>query len=190
MHQDMKQIEEMLSTLENALGKKANYWYGFRLRGLSIGCQPDNHVAYLTPEETSIKFASLELEESRIRFGAVAYEKPLTEELIEHFSLTDLNYEPEALDTEYCEGVIRRLVCDWMYDNDIKGLAGGALNEPLKKLKSAATVKTGLIAAFGRQFRNLDEFLERKEEPKRYKRLESQLSQLTIEMIEEFISQI
>jgi len=186
----LKEIEDKLSMLEETFGQKANYWYGFRLRGFSMGCQPDNHVAYLSPEETSVKFASLELGESRIRFGAVAYEKPLTDNEIEHYSLTDLNIEPDTLDRDYCEGVIRRLVCDWMDDNNVECLAGGAFDESLKKLKSAKSVRTGLISAFARQFRNLDEFLERQEDPKRFKRLESQLSLMTTELVEEIISEM
>jgi hypothetical protein len=48
------------------------YWYEYRLRGFSLGCQPRGHV---------------EVNHSVGRFGAIAYDRPLTETEINDYEL-------------------------------------------------------------------------------------------------------
>lgn len=52
--------------------QKVKYWYEFRLRGLSPGAQPKGFV---------------DADASYGRFGAVAYDRPLTDAEIEGYEL-------------------------------------------------------------------------------------------------------
>jgi hypothetical protein len=50
----------------------AKYWYQYKFRGLSIGCQPDDFVDH----DGSIG-----------KFGAISYARPLTEKEVKEFEL-------------------------------------------------------------------------------------------------------
>ncbi|MBK1611691.1 hypothetical protein JCR31_28015 [Bacillus cereus] len=52
------------------------HWYEFRLRGLSLGAQPKDFV---------------DVNHEHGRFGAVAYNRELTEEEIERYELTKID---------------------------------------------------------------------------------------------------
>lgn len=54
------------------------YWYAYRLRGFSLGCQPKGFVDY---------------NHAIGKFGAVAYERPLTMYEMENYDLNPLNME-------------------------------------------------------------------------------------------------
>lgn len=56
------------------------YWYEYRLRGLSLGCQPKGFV---------------DSNADHGRFGSVAYSRKLTEEEIEEYELNPLEEEAE-----------------------------------------------------------------------------------------------
>jgi hypothetical protein len=54
------------------------HWYTYRLRGFSLGCQPDDFVSY-----------------DRLigKHGAVAYERELTEEELDQYELEPVKVE-------------------------------------------------------------------------------------------------
>lgn len=56
------------------------HWYKYRLRGLSIGCQPKGFVSY----DALIG-----------KFGAVAYERELTEQEIQAYELEPVRVEDD-----------------------------------------------------------------------------------------------
>jgi hypothetical protein len=60
----------------NMLNKKVLYWYEYKFRGCSPGCQPGGFS---------------EVDNSWGRFGAVAYARPLTETEINDYELIPLH---------------------------------------------------------------------------------------------------
>ncbi|WP_151035786.1 hypothetical protein [Bacillus wiedmannii] len=83
IHKNLQKIDSIkvkLSALDNILGikesiegdKKNLYWYTYRLRGFSLGCQP-NGFAW---QDSSIG-----------KFGAIIYERELTEKEISDYEL-------------------------------------------------------------------------------------------------------
>ncbi|MGH0831291.1 hypothetical protein ACQVTX_23735 [Bacillus pretiosus] len=83
IHKNLKKIDEIkvkLTSLDNILaikesiesGKKMLYWYTYRLRGFSLGCQPKDFAW----QDSSIG-----------RFGAIIYERELTEKEISDYEL-------------------------------------------------------------------------------------------------------
>ncbi|WP_236583364.1 MULTISPECIES: hypothetical protein [Bacillus amyloliquefaciens group] len=57
-------------------GQGTLYWYEYRLRGFSLGCQPGGHI---------------KVDHNRGRFGAVAYSKPLTEQQLRDYELLPIS---------------------------------------------------------------------------------------------------
>lgn len=51
------------------------YWYEYRFRGFSLGCQPSGYI---------------EVDHEHGRFGAIAYENPLTDDQIKEYELNPL----------------------------------------------------------------------------------------------------
>lgn len=58
------------------------YWYKYRLRGFSLGCQPKDFV---------------EVDHEHGKWGAVAYNRPLTDKEISDHELNDMNRKPNRL---------------------------------------------------------------------------------------------
>ncbi len=56
------------------------YWYEYRLRGFSLGCQPKGFV---------------ETDSSLGRHGAVAYDRPLTKQEIDEYELNPIETNNE-----------------------------------------------------------------------------------------------
>ncbi|WP_235190051.1 hypothetical protein [Bacillus gaemokensis] len=58
------------------------YWYEYRLRGFSLGCQPKDFV---------------DVNHEHGRFGAVAYNRELTDEEVERYELTKIEPKENKL---------------------------------------------------------------------------------------------
>lgn len=71
------------------------YYYGMRVRPFSIGTQPKGHSGFIEHERAPIDIKE-RFKEPDYRFGILIYPKPLDESEISHYSLTDLNINPEA----------------------------------------------------------------------------------------------
>lgn len=56
---DMIEVKEIKEEKENKI-----FWYEFRLRGFSLGCQPKGHI---------------EVDHNKGRWGIIAYDRELTE---------------------------------------------------------------------------------------------------------------
>ena len=56
------------------------YWYEYKLRGFSVGCQPKGFV---------------DKDLSTGRYGAVAYDRPLTDHEIEEYELKPIGRKEE-----------------------------------------------------------------------------------------------
>lgn len=83
IHKNLKKIDEIkikLTALDSILGikesiesgKKMLYWYTYRLRGFSLGCQPKDFAW----QDSSIG-----------KFGAIIYERELTKKEISDYEL-------------------------------------------------------------------------------------------------------
>lgn len=64
--------------------QKIKYWYEYRLRGLSLGCQPKGFV---------------DSDEDWGKFGAIAYDRPLTEQELVDYELTPINSKTDESST-------------------------------------------------------------------------------------------
>lgn len=63
---------------ESVVKKKEKYWYAYTLRGCSLGCQPRGFVG---------------TDDTYGRFGAVVYDRELTEEEVNRYELQELEKE-------------------------------------------------------------------------------------------------
>ncbi|WP_025731562.1 hypothetical protein [Heyndrickxia ginsengihumi] len=63
-------------------GDEKKYWYSLKIRGISKGTQPEGYI---------------DIDKSKGKWGSIAYNRPLTEEELDHFDLVPLKQKEDKV---------------------------------------------------------------------------------------------
>lgn len=188
------EADNRIKDSEEVTGKKANFWYGMRVRPFSIGSQPDNNSAYISQEEALVKFADKYVQEPDVRYGAVAYQDQLTGELIDHYSLTDLNVDLNA-DEELGESSVGDAMSDWtekVSNNSnpsrVTKTQADAMKEALShNYKDGDTLGAMQKSGLSEYLREQDAFKNKAEDPKAYQKWVASINTVSLEILHEYV---
>ncbi|MGF1905255.1 hypothetical protein [Aliivibrio salmonicida] len=184
--------EQRIKNSEEVTAQKANFWYGMRVRPFSIGSQPDNNAAYIDQTEALTKFADKNIEESDVRYGAVAYQDRLTDDQVDHYNLTDLSIDANA-DMELGESSVGDAISDWANANGNDKLrVPQSLADELKNTLSSHYESGGSLNAMQKSglsdyLRDQEAFKNRKEEPNEYKKWVASINAVPLNILHEYV---
>lgn len=159
----------------------AIYWYGMRVRPFDLSSQPEGHTAYLDNEKAQSKFPAAT--EREIRFGAVAYSSPLSEQQIEHYTLTDLQSKLVEPDPDYAKAAVEDAVSLYVKEN------GGSLTNDQAEsvidlyLNANGDNRNKIQKALSKQLRKDFFFTNKKVNPEGFKIWDASLNLITEDML-------
>lgn len=184
--------EQRIKNSEEVTDQKANFWYGMRVRPFSIGSQPDNNAAYIDQTEALTKFADKNIQESDVRYGAIAYQDRLTDDQVDHYNLTDLSIDANA-DMELGESSVGDVISDWANANGNDQLrVPQSLADELKNTLSSHYESGGSLNAMQKSglsdyLRDQEAFKNRKEEPNEYKKWVASINAVPLNILHEYV---
>ncbi len=172
-----------LSDSDNGQDKPSNdtadsdklHWYGLQSRPYGMGTTPSDAVVakVIDNEEATKLFPDAG---NKVRWGAVAYDKPLTDKQVYDFELKPLSDGSEIEgDDEQANDIIKEALMQWLDDKEQKDLTQDTLN----------TLKMGQFKhIFSKQLREQPEAKARKTDPDEYLQWKASVDLVNSEMIQ------
>ncbi|EGQ7810370.1 hypothetical protein I6Y99_004414 [Vibrio parahaemolyticus] len=163
----------------------AKFWYGMRSRPFDIASQPPGHSAYLQPQQAAKRFPSASSRD--IRYGAVGYQQPLSEQDIDHYSMTDLNKPVESMSESNARGLsaLDLAIDDYMTNRELDSLPQSTVDSLMQVYDSTnGDGLNKLQSIFAKELREQPEYVGRIDNPDLYQQWLDGLRSVTREQLE------
>ncbi|MCG3884177.1 hypothetical protein I3271_05705 [Photobacterium leiognathi] len=175
---------------ESKTEPEAKYWYGMRIRPIGFGTQPDGHIAQMSAEQAAAKFP--DFTERDYRFGAVGYANALSNDVIEHYNLTDFQKTNDVnADIDVAEVAIEDAIDHRLKNLGVKGFTQSQIDELITEFDNAhGSNKQKVQTLFAKELREDYTFVNRKTMVEEFKTFEASLDLIDKAMLTKYLNKV